>query len=111
VLKHPELTLRPQGRFVLASSEETTAGKLLSDWSEFTGKPSKYVVTSLEDFANVWPGFGQEMGIMMAMWNELREKSWSGEEGIVTGKDLGIDPKELTTVKDAYKEMNWEAIL
>ena len=111
ILKHPELTLAPQGRFVLAHSEDTTAGKLLSDWSEVTGKPSKYVVTSLEDFDTIWPGFGQEMGIMMAMWSELKEKSWSGEEGVVTREQLGIDLMDLTTVKDAYKEMDWNALL
>jgi len=95
----------------MAHSEDTTAGKLLSDWSEVTGHASKYVVTSLEDFANVWPGLGQEMGIMMAMWNELRERSWSGEEGIVTRAELGIDVKSLSTVKDAYREMDWKALL
>ncbi|OCT52497.1 NmrA-like family domain-containing protein 1 [Cladophialophora carrionii] len=111
ILTHPELTLRPVGRFVLAHSEDTTAGKLLSDWSEVTGKPSKYVVTSLDDFANVWPGFGLEMGIMMAMWDELRDDSWSGEEGVLPGKDLGIKPEVLTDVKDAYRAMDWNTLL
>jgi hypothetical protein len=111
ILKHPEKTLRPQGRFVMAYNEITTTGKLLSDWSEVTGKPSKYVVTSLEDFANIWPGFGQEMGMMMAMWNELKEEAWAGEEGILTGEDLGIKLEDLATVKDAYKAMDWDALL
>lgn len=48
---------------------------------------------------------------MMAMWNELREKSWTGEEGIITKDDLGIDTRGLTTVKDAYAEMDWASLL
>lgn len=48
---------------------------------------------------------------MMAMWNELREKSWTGEEGIVTAEDLGIDTSKLASVKDAYAEMDWDALL
>ncbi|EXJ74675.1 uncharacterized protein A1O5_01368 [Cladophialophora psammophila CBS 110553] len=111
ILKQPHLTLRPQGRFVLAHSEETTAGKLLSDWSEVTGKPSKYVQTSLEDFSAVWPGFGMEMGIMMAMWSEVRDRSWSGEEGLLTREELGIKESDLTSVKDGYSVMDWKALL
>ncbi|OAP61500.1 hypothetical protein AYL99_03703 [Fonsecaea erecta] len=111
VLKQPALTLRPQGRFVLADSEDTTAGKLLSDWSAVTGKPSQYVQTPLEDFSAIWPGFGLEMGVMMAMWSELRDRSWSGEESLLTRKELGIKQSDLTTVKDAYAAMNWEILL
>ncbi|KIX94169.1 uncharacterized protein Z520_10195 [Fonsecaea multimorphosa CBS 102226] len=111
ILRQPNLTLRPQGRFVLAHSEDTTTGKLLSDWTAVTGNPSKYVQTSLEDFSNVWPGFGLEMGIMMAMWNELKDRSWSGEEGLLTWEELGIKQSELASVKDAYRTMDWEALL
>ena len=96
---------------MLASSEDTTSGKLLEDWSEVTGKPSKYVQTSLEHFSAIWPGWGLEMGAMMAMWNELREKSWSGEEGIVTKEELGIAGEKFATVKDTYAAMDWDALL
>lgn len=112
VLKNPKVTL--PGRFVLGSNEETTTGKLLQDWSEVTGKPAQYVQTSsLEQYAEIFPaGWGYEMGEMMVMWNELREKSWSGEEPLVTIDELGLRGNpELTTVKDAYKAMEWSALL
>ncbi|OAL26880.1 hypothetical protein AYO20_09913 [Fonsecaea nubica] len=111
ILQHPDLTLHAQGRFVIAYSEDTTTGKLLSDWSELTSKPAAYVKTALENFSAVWPRLGLEMGIMMAMWNELRDQSWSGEEGLLTREELGIELSELTTVKDAYKAMGWDVLL
>lgn len=96
---------------MLAHSEDTTTGEMLATWSEVTGKPSKYVVTSLDDYSDVWPGFGLEMGIMMALWDELGDKSWSGEEGMITREELGIKVENLTTLKDAFKEMDWNALL
>lgn len=109
MLKQPKLTL--PGRFVLASSEETTTGKLLQDWSEATGKQSKYVQTALDDFSAIWPGWGLEMGVMMKMWDELRENSWTGEGDLVTMKELGLQGANFVTVKDAYRAMDWDALL
>lgn len=111
VLKQPHLTTRTHGRFVLVHNEDTTSAKLLSDWSDITGKPSEYVMTSLEDYDRLWPGLGMEMGVMLAMWNELKEDSWSGEEGVVGMDELGIKQSELTTVKEAYEVMDWNALL
>lgn len=112
VLKKPEVTL--PGRFVLAANEDSTSGKLLQDWSEATGKPSHYVKTStLADYADIFPGgWGYEMGEMMVMWEELGDKSWSGEEPLVTIDDLGLRGNtQLTTVKDSYKVMDWNALV
>jgi hypothetical protein len=112
VLKKPEVTL--PGRFVLASNEDTTSGKLLQDWSEATGKASHYAKTStLAEYADIFPGgWGYEMGEMMVMWEELGDRSWSGEEPLVTIDDLGLRGNpQLTTVKDSYKVMDWSALL
>ncbi|OQV00614.1 hypothetical protein CLAIMM_06090 [Cladophialophora immunda] len=107
----PDTPIKQSATRTRTLGEDTTTGKLLSDWSEVTGKPSTYVQTSLDDFSAVWPGFGLEMGIMMAMWSELRDESWSGEEGLLTREELGIKQSDLTTVKNAYNVMNWEALL
>ena len=107
-LKQPRLT---RGKFVMAHVEETTTGQLLKDWSEVTGKPTHYVQTSLEEFSALWPMWGEEIGSMMAAWNELRDKSWSGEEGVLTGKDLGLSGKTYPGVKAAYARMDWEKLL
>jgi NmrA-like family len=109
ILRQPELTL--PGRFVKAAVEESTTGQILKDWSEVTGKPAVYVQTSLEAFNSVWPGWGQEMGVMMAAWDELRERSWSGEDGILTKEDLGIAGEKFVGSKEVYATMDWKALL
>jgi len=107
ILSQAQLTLG--GKFVLAYVEKTTTGELLETWSKATGKPSVYVqVTSIGDFNNMWPMWGQEMGVMMQFWNEAGDRSWSGED-VLTKEDLGIK-EEFVKVEDAYKRMNWSAL-
>ncbi|KAM5344017.1 hypothetical protein ACJ41O_012554 [Fusarium nematophilum] len=109
ILKQPQKTL--PGKFVVASVEETTTGAMLQDWAAVTGKRAVYVQTSLEDFSNVWPGWGMEMGSMMKMWDELKERSWSGEDGLLTGDDLGLSAAKFVNFKGALVEMDWNALL
>jgi hypothetical protein len=108
ILAQPKLTI---GRFVLACTEETTIGGMLETWSKSTGKPSVYVqVASLEEYNNIWPMWGQEMGVMMKFWEEVGDKSWSGED-FLTKEDLGIQNEKFATIGQTFKEMDWNAIL
>ncbi|POR34991.1 NmrA-like family domain-containing protein 1 [Tolypocladium paradoxum] len=109
ILKQPHKTL--PGKFVCAYVEETTTGDMLQDWAEATGRRAVYVQTSLDDFSNVWPVWGLEMGVMMKMWDELKERSWSGEEGILTRDDLGLSAAKFVGFKEAQAEMDWDALL
>ena len=84
---------------------------MLKDFSEVTGKRSVYVKTTLDDFSNVWPMWALEMGLMMVMWDEVKEKSWSGEPGVLTRDDLGISAENLVSTKKALAEMDWNALL
>ncbi len=59
-------------------------------WGEVKGKETLFVTVSLENFEKLWPGWGTELGLMFKFWEEAGEKSWSGEEGVVTAGDLGI---------------------
>ncbi len=93
------------GKFVLASTESLTTGQLLSTWEEVTGKKAEYVEITLEDFDRLWPMWGKEMGLMLKYWEEVGERSWSGEE-VVTKEDLGI-MEPLVGVKDALKSFDW----
>jgi hypothetical protein len=81
----------------------------LENWSAATGKPSVYVQTSLEEFDQVWPMWGQEMGIMMKFWEEAKEKSWSGEE-ILTADDLGVKDG-LVGSKEAFSRIDWTNVV
>ncbi|KAH0536619.1 hypothetical protein FGG08_006530 [Glutinoglossum americanum] len=107
ILNQPGLTL---GKFVLAYTESLTVGQLLENWSAATGKPSVYVQTSLEDFDRVWPMWGHEMGIMMKFWEEAQDKSWSGEEGILTKESLSIKDA-FAGSKKAFESIDWTNVV
>jgi hypothetical protein len=107
ILAKPELT---KGRFVLADVEDTTYGEMLKTWSKATGKPSVFVQVSLEDYDKVWPNWGQELGVMMKAWEELGDKSWSGED-YLTKKELLIDGEKFVGIEETFKSLDWSAIL
>jgi len=107
ILDQPSLT---HSRFVLASVEETTVGELFATWGRATGNKTTLVqVTHLQEFDNVWPNWGHEMGIMMEFWGEAREQSWSGED-FLTKEDLGLK-HQFVGIEAALKGMDWKAIL
>jgi hypothetical protein len=108
ILNQPQITL--PGKIVCAYTEETTAAKLLQDWAEVTGNRATYVKCALDAYSDIWPDWGMEMGSMMKMWDELREKSWP-ETGVLNWDDLGIRGERWGSAKDAYQEMDWKAIL
>jgi len=88
ILATPEKTL--PGKFVLAYAEETTAGDLLQTWAKAQGKVAQYVQIDETTFNAMWPMWSEEMGVMMQFWNEFGDKSWTGEEGILTKEDLNV---------------------
>ncbi|KAH0557153.1 hypothetical protein GP486_005054 [Trichoglossum hirsutum] len=106
ILSQPKITLQ---KTVLAYVESLTIGELLENWSAGTGKPSVYVQTSLEEFDQVWPMWGREMGVMMKYWEEAKEKSWSGEE-IVRPNDLGVKDG-LVGSTEAFSRIDWTGVL
>ena len=90
--------------------EKTTTGELLEKWSKVTGKESLYVqISDLEDFDKLWPGWGKEMGDMMAFWAEAGDKSWSGED-FITAKELGIEGSEFVGDEGAYRAQDWSGL-
>ena len=101
ILKQPEKTL--PGRSVIAHVEDTTIQQLLKDLETVAGDSFTYKQISLEDFSDLWPIWGVEIGMMLQMWDELRESSWSGEDTILTKADLGLQATRFVSVKDALK--------
>jgi hypothetical protein len=110
ILNKPAVSL--PGKFVMASAETVSAGEMLQIWGQATGNVTEYVkVTSLDDFDRVWPMWGGEMGVMLAFWDEAREKSWSGEDGIVTREQLGLASEKLVGLKQAFEGMEWAPVV
>ena len=88
ILSNPDKTLH--GKFVLAYVEETTAGAMLQTWGKAQDKQVQYLQVDEKTFNNIWPMWAEEMGVMMQFWEDFGNKSWAGEEGILTKEDLGI---------------------
>jgi hypothetical protein len=107
IVSQPKLTL--PGKFVFAYTETMTEKEMLEKWTKVTGKEAIHVQVSLEDYDTLFPGWGKEMGMMMCLWDEAGEKSWSGEDGLLTGKDLGVDMGKLVGVEKTWEGIDWDA--
>lgn len=107
ILSQPALTYK---RYVLASVEESTVGKLFEDWGKKLERQTAYVqVNSVDEYDNVWPAWGREMGVMMAFWGEERNNSWSGQDAL-TRKDLGLESTKFVGIEEAYGKIDWAAL-
>ncbi|KAK3902311.1 hypothetical protein C8A05DRAFT_44249 [Staphylotrichum tortipilum] len=91
------------GRVVFASSEVRTAREMLGTWARVKGVEAQFVRVSGEAFRELWPLWGEEMGVMMELWDEFRERSWTDAEGreVLTKEDLGV--QGLQSLEEAFK--------
>ena len=105
ILTQPQLTL--PGKFVLADVETTTMGGILRTWSKATGKESQYIQVGLDDVDRLWPAWGREMGTMVRMWDELQDRSWTGEE-VITKEELRVEG--LVGLEESFKQMDWSFV-
>jgi len=94
----------------LAKAETLSAGDLLAAWSRATGHAANYVKVSLDEFDKVWPVWGREMGLMLEFWDDAKDESWSGES-IIGAEELGVDVGSLVGVEEAFREVDWAAVL
>ncbi|TVY46703.1 NmrA-like family domain-containing protein [Lachnellula occidentalis] len=97
IVKQPKLTLH--GKYVFATSEVTTMGKLLEYWSEVTGKETEYLQITLEEYNRLWPMWGLEVGSDLKCWEEFGAESWASEK-CIGREELGLGP-ELVGFRDA----------
>ena len=88
ILANPEKTVH--GKFVLASTEETTAGAMLQTWGKAQDKQTQYVQVDERAYNALWPMWAEEIAVMMQFWENAGNKSWSGEKEILTKDDLGV---------------------
>ena len=102
VIEQPEKT---RGQYVVAYSEKTNSGEFLQTWASENGHKAVYVQVSRDTFNSVWPGWSEELGVMMEFWDEYRDLSWSGEEGLLTPKDLGVTG--FSSVKEGVKGLKY----
>ncbi|KAK9244292.1 hypothetical protein V1506DRAFT_578785 [Lipomyces tetrasporus] len=97
IIQQPNLTL--SGKYVFATTETTTMGKLLDHWSEITGKETEYLQISLEEYDRLWPMWGMEVGRDLRCWDEFGAESW-GSEKWMGREELGLG-HELVGFREA----------
>lgn len=59
----------------------------------------------------MWPGWGMKMGSVIKRWDEIKERSWPGEDGLLTKDDLGLSAEKFVDFKGTLAEMDWNALL
>ncbi|KAL2016073.1 hypothetical protein VTK56DRAFT_4280 [Thermocarpiscus australiensis] len=91
------------GAIVLASSERISAGGMLQLWARVRGVKAQYVRVSTEDFHAIWPLWAEEIGVMLAFWDEFRDAAWTepGGQKVLTKEDLGV--QGLQSLEEAFK--------
>ncbi|KAJ4858032.1 nmrA-like family domain-containing protein [Trichoderma breve] len=91
------------GKFVYAMTDVMTAGEMLATWAEVHGVEAEYVQVDKETYYSLWPKWGKAMDRMHEYAEWAKEKSFSGEDVILTKEDLGI--AGLKGTRAAYAEM------
>lgn len=95
-----------EGQAVRVEVGTLPAEKFLSTWAEAKGVQAKFVRISGKDYREIWPLWGEEMGVMMEFWDAFTDKSWSVSvdgQKLVTRKELGIEEGELESLAEGFK--------
>ncbi|KAG2419247.1 hypothetical protein HFD88_004042 [Aspergillus terreus] len=109
------------GTFVRCFAEyHSSLNDYLAVWGRASGlSPSAgstmVVKVSLHEYSQLWPGWGEEMGSMMAMWSALQERSWAGLDGdhvLDIDNILSADDrKSVIKTEAAFRALDWKKVL
>lgn len=101
IIEQPHKTL--PGKHVLAHTENITSGEMLQQWAEAQGKEAEYIELEPSVVNKIWPGWAEEIGIMMQffVWAKTAR---SQNQGLITREDLGITSGLIGT-KEAFATM------
>lgn len=103
IIEQPHKTL--PGKYVLAHTENITSGEMLQLWAEAQGKEAEYIQLEPSDFNKIWPGWAEEIGIMMQFFRWAKTARLQNE-GLITREDLGIS-SELVDTREAFSTMQF----
>lgn len=96
ILRNPSVSL--PAKYIFLITESISFADATKVWSEVTGKEAVYVEVSAEKFDILFPKFGGELAAQMK-WGEALEEWSSLKEGMVSGRELGVDEKGLVGFK------------
>lgn len=98
-IEQPHKTL--PGKYVLAHTENINSGEMLQQWAEAQGKEAEYIELEQSEFNKIWPGWAEEIGIMMQFFGWAKSVR-SQNEGLITREDLGITSGLIATEEAFY---------
>ncbi|KAK2742361.1 hypothetical protein FQN55_007895 [Onygenales sp. PD_40] len=102
ILEQPEMTL--PGRYVLGAVEDMSLAEIVSAFAaaKSLGVVQQVQVTR-EVYIKLWPLWADLMDDTHSYLELMADKSFSGEEGILTAKDLGVEG--LVGSAEAFKAL------
>ncbi|KAJ5760455.1 hypothetical protein N7520_007611 [Penicillium odoratum] len=118
IVKNPPNT---GGTFIRCFAElHPSLDDYLAAWGRASGlapSPGSTMVVkiSLDEYSKLWPGWGEEMGLMMDLWGVLKYNSWGGLPGDnVRNIDEFLsaeDKKKVIKTEAAFKALDWKPVI
>ncbi|KAK2765435.1 hypothetical protein FQN54_008284 [Arachnomyces sp. PD_36] len=109
ILSQPQLT--QPAKYVFLRTEVLSVRELWEMLAEVKGTKVENVQVKQEDFNRVWPGMGEEMGVMLRFWSDVREKGWTRKDGgkVLMGEDLGV--RGVVGQRETFEGQDWGEVL
>lgn len=101
IIEQPSKTLG--GKFVNGVTDIMTAGELLATWASVRGVEADYVQVDKATYYSLWPQWGQAMDKMHEYLEWAKDRSFWGEDVILSKEDLGITG--LSDTRTAFAKM------
>jgi hypothetical protein len=101
IIEQPSKTLG--GKFVNGVTDIMTAGELLATWASVRGVEADYVQIDKATYYSLWPQWGQAMDKMHEYLEWAKDRSFWGEDVILSKEDLGITG--LSDTRTAFAKM------
>lgn len=102
ILRNPSVSL--PAKYTVVVTENISVADTLKTWTEVTGKEAEYVEVSPEKFDRLYPRAGGELAAGLK-WEETVRDWRDLKEGMVSGKDLGVDEEKLVGLKGFLEGM------
>ena len=109
------------GTFVRCFAElHSSLDEYLAAWGRASGLAphagsTMVLKVSPKQYSELWPGWGEEMGVMMDLWGDLKDRSWDGLPGdYVQDIDdfLSVeDRKSVIKTEAAFRALDWKKII
>jgi hypothetical protein len=103
VLDKPEVSL--PGKTAVLFTEAMSFGDFHKLLGKVTGRQTEYIQIPMEQYDQLFPNWGKEMGMMLQFFEEAAKEGWGAGAEMVTAQDLGV--QGLHDAARAFKRIKW----